>query len=569
MARRGIAGALALALATSPLAQVPAATGAKPAAAATGTTPGTQANAATDTTPSARSTTPSSPSLWTSVPAERDVPIPYASPWALSSPAISGPPMIALPDLGDSSQVAFTPAQERKVGEAVMRQIRAQGGYLQDPEVNDYLNELGYRLTVGASDAKQDFLFFAVPDASINAFALPGGYIGVNVGLILLAQNESELASVLAHEMSHVTQRHMARMIDNQKNSMLMTLAGLALAVLASRAGGASNGDTINAAIAGAQALNIQQQLNFTRENEYEADRIGFQRLVAAGFDPTGAAVFMGRLQKSTRFQDGNTPSYLRTHPISYERIAEAQARAHELPYRQVPDSLEFHLVRALLKSYQGDAREQVTNFEAALREKKYNSEIAERYGLVAALLRAENIPRAKVELVRLQEIAPPNPMIDAMAGNVLMGAKEYDAAARSFESALARYPNKMQLVYDYPEALMKSGKPAQAAAFAEEQLQRFPGDGLLHRIAARAYAEQNMKLKQHEHQGEYYAWAGALPLAIGQLELAAKAGDGNFYQVSVVEARLRKLRAEQAELQRSAFGRTGFTAARTGSPDR
>lgn len=115
----------------------------------------------------------------------------------------------------------------------------------------------------------------------------------------------------------------------------------------------------------------------------------------------------------------------------------------------------------------------------------------------------------------------------------------------------------------------MKAGKSAQAAAFAEEQLQRFPGDGLLHRIAARAYAEQNMKLKQHEHQGEYYAWAGALPLAIGQLELAAKAGDGNFYQVSVVEARLRKLRAEQAELQRSAFGRTGFTAARTGSPDR
>jgi len=544
---------VALSLAAAPLAQVPASS-----AKAGGTSPIVAAPATTAAAPGAVATpTPSSlPSLWTSIPAERDVPIPYASRSALSGSGFYAPPMLALPDLGDSSQATFTPAQERKVGEAVMRQIRAQGGYLQDPEVNDYLNELGFRLIVASSDAKQDFEFFAVPDDSINAFALPGGYIGVNTGLILLAQNESELASVLAHEMSHVTQRHMARMIDNQKNSMLMTLAGLALAVLASRAGG--GGDGVTAAIAGAQALNMQQQLNFTRENEYEADRIGFQRLVAAGFDPAGAAAFMGRLQKSTRFQDGNTPSYLRTHPISYERIAEAQARAYDLPYRQVPDSLDFHLVRALLKSYQGEAREQVVNFEVALREKKYNSEIAERYGLVAALLRAENIPRAKAELANLEAIAPPHPMIEAMAGNVLMGGKEYNAAAKRFESALARYPNKMQLVYDYTEALVKAGRPAEATAFAEQQLQRFPGNGPLHRIAARAYAEQNMKLKQHEHQGEYYAWAGALPLAIGQLELAAKAGDGNFYQVSVVETRLKKLRAEQAEMQRNGFGRAG-----------
>lgn len=547
LATRVVAAAVALSLAAAPLAQVPA-SGAKAAAAPPRSTDAGTASSA----PSSLS------SLWTSIPAERDVPIPYASRSALSGSGFYAPPMLALPDLGDSSQATFTPAQERKLGEAVMRQIRAQGGYLQDPEVNDYLNELGYRLIVASSDAKQDFEFFAVPDDSINAFALPGGYIGVNTGLILLAQNESELASVLAHEMSHVTQRHMARMIDNQKNSMLMTLAGLALAVLASRAGGASGSDGVQAAIASSQALSMQQQLNFTRENEYEADRIGFQRLVAAGFDPGGAAVFMSRLQRSTRFQDGNTPSYLRTHPISYERIAEAQARAHDLPYRQVADSLDFHLVRALLKSYQGEAREQVVNFEAALREKKYNSEIAERYGLVAALLRAENIPRAKAELAKLEAIAPPHPMIEAMAGNVLMGGKDYNAAAKRFETALARYPNKMQLVYDYAEALLKAGRPAEATAFAEQQLLRFPGNGPLHRIAARAYAEQNMKLKQHEHQGEYYAWAGALPLAIGQLELAAKAGDGNFYQVSVVESRLKKLRAEQAEMQRSGFGRAG-----------
>jgi predicted Zn-dependent protease len=143
------------------------------------------------------------------------------------------------------------------------------------------------------------------------------------------------------------------------------------------------------------------------------------------------------------------------------------------------------------------------------------------------------------------------------MAGNVLMGAGEYDAAARRFAAALQRYPNKMQLVYDYPEALLKAKQPAQASAFVETQLTRFPGNGPLHQIAARAYAEQNMRMLEHQHQGEYYAWAGNLTGAITQFELAAKAGDGNFYQASVVETRLRTLRAEQADLKKDAFGRS------------
>ncbi|MFO1324924.1 MAG: M48 family metalloprotease [Burkholderiales bacterium] len=533
IARKCVAAALVLALASTSIAQTAPAAGA----------------------PAPR---PESGGTWTQMPAPTD---PWTAPstgapstW--SSPGIAPPP--PLPDLGDPSQVSLSPQQERKIGEAIMRQIRAQGGYLQDPEVNDYLNELGHRLVAAQRDTKQDFSFFAVPDPQINAFALPGGFIGVHTGLILLAQNESELASVLAHEIAHVTQRHMARMVESQKDSFLMSLAGLALAILASRAGGSNSGQLAQAAMAGTQALQIQSKLNFTRDNEYEADRVGYSRLVAAGFDPSSTASFMGRLQRSNRFIEGNAPSYLRTHPITYERIAEAQSRAQGLPYRQVPDSLEFHLVRALLKSYQGDAREQVVNFENALREKKYNSEIAERYGLVASLLRAGDFARAKTELARLEKIAPPNPMIDAMAGNVLMGAGEYTAAAQRFESALVRYPNKMQLVYDYPEALVKAGRAKEATAFLEEQLLRFPGNGQLNLIAARAYAEQNMRLKQHQHQGEYYAWAGNVPQAIIQFELAAKSGDGDFYQVSVVESRLKKLRHEQAELEKSAFGRDG-----------
>jgi len=464
----------------------------------------------------------------------------------------------ALPDLGDISQVKLSPAQERKLGEAIVREARAQGGILNDPEVNDYLNELGNRLVSVSPDAKQDFEFFAVGDGSINAFALPGGFIGVNTGLILLAQTESELASVLAHEITHVTQRHIARQLQGQQDGLLMSLAALAVAMLAARAGGASSGDAAQAAIATSQALALQSRLNYTREFEYEADRIGFQRLVAAGFDPHATATFMEKLQRSSRFLEGSAPSYLRTHPITFERIAEAQGRAEPLPYRQVTDSIDFHMVRALLRSYQGEAREAVKFFETALAEKMYNSEVAVRYGLVASLLRAKDLKRAKAELAKVERIAPPHPMIEAIGAHVLLENGEHDAAIRRIESALQRYPNKMQLVYDYPDALIRAGRNAEAAAAAERELLRFSGDGTLHRHAARAYSALGSKTKHHYHQGEYYAWHGNLRAAIIQMELAVRAGDANFYEHSVVETRLRTLRREVAEQQKEAFARNG-----------
>jgi predicted Zn-dependent protease len=473
-------------------------------------------------------------------------------------PAPTGtPPRTNLPDLGDSAQAVMSPAQERRIGDAALKQLRAQGAYLNDPEVNDYLNELGQRLVAVRNDGRFDFTFFAVPDASINAFAMPGGYIGVNTGLILLTQTESELASVLAHEITHVTQNHMARFLENQKNALLMSLAALAVALIAARSNSASSGDMVGAAISASQALNIQSQLNFTRENEYEADRIGFQRLDAAGFDVGAAATLMERMQKATRFADGSVPTYLRTHPVTYERIAEAQALAYNRPYRQVADSLDFHMVRALLRSYAGASDEAVRWFETALADGKYNSEVATRYGLVASLLRDRKLDRAKKELATLERIAPPHPMVEAIGAHVLLESGDAEQAATRLEAALRRYPTKMQLVYDYPEALLKSGRAAQATAFVEAQLVRFPQDGTLHRIASKAYAAQGKSLRQHQHLGEYYAWQGNLRLAIDQLELAVKAGDANFYESSVVETRLRALKKEQDEQRKEGFGRT------------
>jgi predicted Zn-dependent protease len=365
--------------------------------------------------------------------------------------------------------------------------------------------------------------------------------------LIMLTQTESELASVLAHEITHVTQRHMARTMVGQQRSILYSLAALALALAASRSNSASSGQVVSAGVASAQALAMQSQINYTREHEFEADRIGFQRLDAAGFDDTAMATLMERLQRASRFSDSSAPSYLRTHPITGERGGIAQARAWQtVPLGQRP--LDFH-PRARSSAVTTALPAKCDAF-TPLAERKYNSEVAARYGLVASLLRAADYKRAIAELSPLEKIAPPHPMIEAMAGHVYMESGDLNAAIARFQSALSRYPNKMQLVYDYPETLIKAGRARDAVVFLESQLARFPNNGPLHRIAAHAYAELGKKLQQYLHQAEFYAWQGDLRGAVMQLELATKAGDGDFYQTSVVETRLRALRRELAEQQ-------------------
>lgn len=465
-------------------------------------------------------------------------------------PAQSGPSQ-TLPELGDSSQAVISPAQERKLGEAAMRQVHASGAYLDDPEVVAYLNNLGHRLVMASSAARQDFEFFAIDDPAINAFALPGGFIGVHTGLILLTQTESELASVLAHEISHVTQLHIARQIAGEQKNQILTLAAMALAVLAAR----SRPDLASGGIAATQAAAMQNQLNFTRENEREADRIGFQVLDKAGFDTRAMSTMFERLQRSMRVYDSNTPNYLRTHPITYERIADAVSRSESKPYRQVPDSRDFNFVRALVRSYSGTAKDAITFFESSLAEKKYNDEAATRYGLVAALLRDKQLPRAAKELAVLEKTAAPHAMIEAMAGQVLSQSGQREQAIKRYQAALQRYPNHMQLVYDYPDALIETGQNAAAAQFLEGQLQQFPHDGRLHQLAAKSYAALGKKMLQHTHQGEYYLQLGNLRGAIDQFELALKAGDGNFYQISTAESRLRTLKQDLAD-QGKEFGK-------------
>src|SRR5256714_1964153 len=288
----------------------------------------------------------------------------------------------SLPDLG-SGESMLPPQMERRLGEQIMREIRfGDPSYVDDPEISDYLAQIGSRLT----GPRQDFEFFAIRDPSINAFALPGGFVGVHSGLITTAEPESELASVLAHEVSHVTQRHIARMLSQQQQMQMPMMVALAAAILLGR----SRPDLAIGAAAGAQAAGIQAQLSYSRDFEREADRIGLQRLDDAGFDAHAMASFFEKMQRSTRVSEDSTlPGYFRTHPVTSERIADAQNKAAAMPYRQHPDAPEFQLVRAKIRADAGDPRDAVASFESALREHRYASEAAARYGLALTLLRA------------------------------------------------------------------------------------------------------------------------------------------------------------------------------------
>ena len=446
-----------------------------------------------------------------------------------------------LPELGEAAQSALTPSQERQLGLSIMKEARADPGFYDDAEVTDYVTRVGKRLAARSGDARQAFEFFMMRDPQINAFALPGGHIGVHTGLIVAAQSESEMAGVMGHEIAHVTQRHIARMVSNQQANQWVSLAAFAIAILASR----SNSQVSQAAMAAGPALAIQQQLNFSRDFEREADRVGLQMLEKAGFDPRGMELFFERLQRATRLYDGGAPSYLRTHPVTYERISDMQGRSANLPYRQVADPIEFHLVRAKLRAEVEPPRDSVTYFRDLLAEKRYLSEAGARYGLTAALLRFSDVAGARTEFAALKAVLKQHPMMDLLGCRIKLAGGEADALI-CFRDALQANPSHRALAYEFAEALLQHRNPNEALNVVEGRLST--NDYRLYQYQSRAYAMLNKRLAHHRAQAEAYVNLGSMSAAIEQLQLGLKAGDGDYYQMSAAEARLRQLRRQDAD---------------------
>lgn len=455
-----------------------------------------------------------------------------------------------LPDLGEAAQVDLSPAMERRIGESVMLEIRRDSAWLGDPEVNAYLNRLGNRLSSQSDESRQDFEFFALRDPTLNAFALPGGYVGVHTGLILAAATESELASVLAHEISHVTQHHLARLMNKAGQGHLTSLLALAVAILAAR----SSPDLAMGAAMVGQGAAIQNQLNYSRDFEREADRLGLGLLERSGFDIRGMSSFFERLQKFGRLYENSAPGYLRTHPLTTERLADMGNRIQGRPYRQVPDSLEFQLVRAKLRAREGTPRDAVAEFETRLKDRGFaGGEAAPRYGLGLARLRDGDLLGAENELGELRRLEAQSPMIETFAARVRLKQGDAPAAVQILRAAQPRYPQDRAIAYGLVESLLEARLPQEASEFIADDLLGYPSDAEMHALQAKTYALLGKRLQQHRAQAEAYALQGQVPAAVEQLELAQKSGDGNFYEQSQVDARLREMRKRMADDARQA----------------
>jgi predicted Zn-dependent protease len=458
------------------------------------------------------------------------------APWALADD---------LPELGESARAEFSPQMERRIGENIMNEIRLrEPSYVDDPEINDYLNRLGRRLVEASANPTGDFHFFAIRDNTVNAFAMFGGFVGVNTGTILTAQSESELAGVIGHEIAHVTQNHLARQIAREKQNTIPSMIAMAVGILAARA----NSDIAAATITSAQAGLVQAQLAYTRDFEREADRMGYQSLDKAGFDVRGMGDFFERLQKAGRLSESNAPVYLRSHPLTVERISDMQNRAQGSPYRQVISSIDFHLVRAKLRAQTGTPREAVNDFATQLKEKKYASQAAARYGLAVALLRAKDVPAAQREVDALSALKVASPIVAGVAGEVKKSSGDLPAAQTIYRDALQRFPQAKSLVYAYAESLHAGRQYDQALKFLEAQLQFDLADAKLYGLQAKTYSALGKRLQQHRAQAEFYMLQGQLGQAVEQLQFAQQATDGNFYEQSAVDARLRELRKLQDE---------------------
>lgn len=362
---------------------------------------------------------------------------------------------IKLPDIGSPADAVLSKSVEAQIGASIMRQINASGVVIKDPQIAEYVNEIGHRVASYANNGDHKFTFFVVDDPTINAFALPGGYIGVHTGLLEATRSEDELAGVLAHEVAHVTQRHIARAVTAGKRQSIMSTAIMLGAIIAGAMGGV-DADVMQGTIAVAQGAAVQSRINFTRSNEHEADRIGMSALANAGFDPQGMASFFEVISRGTSPIESRMPEFLRTHPVSSSRIAEARSRARNYPPVTTEDTANYGIARArlMVARYEQPAAA-VEFFEQ--QQSGYRSD-RWQYGLAVAYLRNEQYNKS---LRIFEELA--NREAEVIAYHIglaqaQLGLEQEEAATQTFEQALELFPRNVPLVVKYAEALLRLG---------------------------------------------------------------------------------------------------------------
>ncbi|HEX4909560.1 MAG TPA: M48 family metalloprotease [Permianibacter sp.] len=439
-----------------------------------------------------------------------------------------------LPDMGSSVSKTLSLQQEQLIGDDFMRQIRQFAPVIDDPEIVEYINDIGFRLVASAPDAAdRQFYFFVIRDPELNAFALPGGYIGIHSQLMLMADNESELAGVMAHETAHVIQRHLARRVERQQQLSLPTLA----AIIGGLIMAANNPQAGIAAMTAAQAGATQLVINHTRENEAEADRIGMQILADVDLDPNGMASFFEKMAAKTRYLQ-MPPPVLLTHPVSEQRMADARLRAAELQPRRIINSQRFRLMQAKLRDLTEDDLAQRER-EQQQAEKVAPQDPVVRYARALLDLRKGETASASKIASQLQESEPSNLSYLLLRTQAQRAAGQYSDAEKLLGQALALHPNHHALTIAYSQVLLELGKAERARERLLAYISLPDTEPNVYRLLAAAQSQAGKTDEVHESQGLYLQAVGDFAGALQQFELARRSRSDDPYASTRIQARI------------------------------
>lgn len=499
---------------------------------------------------------------------------------AVAPPARAQSAGDALPEMGSSAATLITPAEEARYGAMILRELRRQDALVEDPLVEGWLQGLGFRVAAASAEPDHGYTFFMMRDRRINAFATLGGLVGMNAGLVLAAEREDEVAGVLAHEVAHVTQRHVLRSAEkSQQNQLPVMLAMLGAMAAASQSNARNSGDAMSAAVVGAQALMLQMQIDYTRSNESEADRLGIETLARAGFDPTGIADFFGRLARASRGNSGGwqAPEYLRTHPVTTTRIAEARDRAEKIARQPAPMLVrtedDGHLLLPLpLRPADGDLgardpayawarerlrvlsaatpRDAVAEYESAAEE----GDDARRYGHATALMRDGKGAAALARFEALLARHPDHLWVRLGAAEASHEAGRWDDATRRYEALLVDYRDHRAVSLSYAEALNERGTAEagrRAQAVLRPLLASATDDLLLQQRFARASELAGDANRAAEAHAEAAFLAGRAEDALKQLDALKQRDDVDYVQRARVEARMAEWMPVVLEMRR------------------
>ena len=461
---------------------------------------------------------------------------------------------IDLPDFGDSAGAVISQEQERKLGENFMREIRRQAPIVYDEEVEDYIQQLGRSLS-DHSDYYGDFEFYVIDNPVINAFAVPGGFIFFHTGLLLESETEAELASVVGHEIAHVTQRHGARMIEAASRMNLpmiaATIGAIMLAVADPQAGAG--------ALMTAQAAATQYQINFTRANEKEADAHGLRLMRDAGFDTSDMAVFFERMQLASRYSDpAFIPEYLRTHPITINRIAEARDRAQTIQPAVVrEDSYMYHLIKAKLRVRSAKNPMEARHlFHTKLAEGDYVHEEVARYGFALALTDTGDFDQARIEFAKLISEYPTLVSFRIAAGALEKKAGNYRASLGHYRTAFELEPENRAAIYGYSTALLLVDRADEAKRLLRDYGLADRRDPKFYKLLAESENQIGETANAHHSLAEYYLSVGEYPHAAEQLRIARATPGLSNYQRQKIVARLEEVEEQLVELEDERRGR-------------